>query len=138
MSDASNLFVDWRARRAPSPKQKLFTPAVLAWIPRWLAEGLSSAEIAARIGCTIGSLRVRCSHNRISLRRPRAARPTRIAPSGAPGMPRLSVALPDSILSIIEARASQRGETGRTLAAALLAKIAEDDLFAAVLDEEAA
>ena len=46
-----------------------FTPTTIVQIPRWLDEGLSADQIAARIGCTVGTLRVKCSKLGISLRR---------------------------------------------------------------------
>src|ERR1700751_2738689 len=47
---------------------------VLGQIPRWMTEeGLGPIEMAARIGCTVGSLRVTCCRYRISLRRPQAS-----------------------------------------------------------------
>src|SRR5215469_12653956 len=53
-----------------SMRKKLLTDNVLAQIPRWRwVEGLSAADIARKIGCTIGTLRVQCSHHGLSLRR---------------------------------------------------------------------
>src|SRR5215208_4530061 len=46
-----------------------FTPSTIVQIPRWLDEGLSADQIAARIGCTVGTLKVKCSKLGISLRR---------------------------------------------------------------------
>jgi hypothetical protein len=42
---------------------------VLARVPILIDQGRSPAEIADEIGCTLGTLRVRCSQRRISLRR---------------------------------------------------------------------
>jgi hypothetical protein len=50
------------------PQRKL-TPSVISMIRPWLDQGLSVAEIAQKIGCTVGSLRVKCSQLKISLRR---------------------------------------------------------------------
>lgn len=44
-----------------------FTAEVCASIPRWIEEGLSREEIAARIGCTMNSLQASCSKRGISL-----------------------------------------------------------------------
>src|SRR5437764_89131 len=49
--------------------RKKFTPAALNKIPTLLDQGLCAAEIADVIGCTLGTLRVRCSQMGISLRR---------------------------------------------------------------------
>ena len=55
-------------------KLKVFTQDVLAQISRLVDQGLSSQEIAQRIGCKLSSLTVRCSQYGISLRR-RSQRP---------------------------------------------------------------
>jgi len=51
------------------PRKTLFTPNVMKHIEPWVDQGLSANEIARKIGCTTGTLRVRCSHAHISLRR---------------------------------------------------------------------
>jgi len=135
MSDVSNVIVDWRARRVPSPKRKLFTPAVLQQVARWVASGQSAEEIAERIGCTPGTLKVRCSHEGISLRRHRPAGEVVGKPKRRRS--RVSVQVPGSIFAVIEARAAPKGMTGAALATSLLAKIVTDDLFEAVLDDDA-
>ena len=50
------------------------TPMVIPQIKSWVDEGLSTHEIAQKVGCTVGTLRVRCSQLRISLRRARITR----------------------------------------------------------------
>jgi len=88
------------------PKQKLFTPAVLEQVPRWVASGQTAAEISARIGCTPGTLRVRCSRAGISLkRRRRDPAPNSTRPR------RMSVRLPRPIISIIQTHAERKGIT---------------------------
>jgi hypothetical protein len=49
-------------------RQVKFTPVVIPQISSWVSEGFSSFEIAEKIGCTLGTLRVRCSQLGISLR----------------------------------------------------------------------
>src|ERR1700730_1627856 len=51
------------------PKPTILTPAAIARIPQLVRQGLSAAEIASQVGCTLGTLRVRCSRLGISLRR---------------------------------------------------------------------
>jgi hypothetical protein len=51
------------------PRPRVFTKDVVSRIPDWRDQGLSTLEIADRIGCTPGTLRVRCSQLGISLRR---------------------------------------------------------------------
>jgi hypothetical protein len=83
-------------------------------------QGFSDVEIANRLGCTVGTLRVRCSQLKISLRR-----------SG-------KVILPQAILDQLLDRAALMGVSAATLAADLLEEIARDDLFDAVLDKDRA
>jgi hypothetical protein len=51
------------------PRPRVFTKDVVSRIADWRDQGLSTLEIAERIGCTQGTLRVRCSQFGISLRR---------------------------------------------------------------------
>jgi hypothetical protein len=55
------------------PRPTILTPAALARVASLVDEGRSAAEIASELGCTLGTLRVRCSQHGIRLRR-RAAR----------------------------------------------------------------
>src|ERR1700730_12943813 len=50
-----------------------FTPVVIPQISPWVDEGFSAFEIAEKIGCSLGTLRVRCSQLGISLRHDRSA-----------------------------------------------------------------
>jgi hypothetical protein len=81
-------------------------------------QGFSDLEIANKIGCTVGTLRVRCSQLKISLRRP------------------AKVVLPQAILDQLIQRAALMGVSTATLAADLLEEIARDDLYDAVLDRD--
>ena len=47
----------------------ILTQPVLARVASLVDNGRSAAEIASEIGCTLGTLRVRCSQHGISLRR---------------------------------------------------------------------
>ena len=47
----------------------ILTQAVLARVASLIDNGRSAADIASEIGCTLGTLRVRCSQYGISLRR---------------------------------------------------------------------
>jgi hypothetical protein len=51
------------------PRPTILTQAALAHVTSLVDQGLNAAEIATEIGCTLGTLRVRCSHFKISLRR---------------------------------------------------------------------
>jgi hypothetical protein len=95
-----------------------------ALIPTLVEAGLSDSEIARKMGWTVGTLRVRCSQLKISLRRKTAtARP---------------VILPQAILDQLQQRAALMGTSVSALAAELLEVIARDGLYAAVLDRDEA
>jgi hypothetical protein len=51
------------------PRPTILTQAALARVASLVDHGRSAAEIASEIGCTLGTLRVRCSQFGISLRR---------------------------------------------------------------------
>jgi hypothetical protein len=118
-------------------------------IPLLLDGGLTSAEIAAEFGCTLGTLRVKCSRLRISLRQPRKA-PGQMhskdqpsadimshkATSLRPGNRSLDVALPVSTIGELRQRAAAMGISTATLAASLLETISRDCLYSAVLDAD--
>jgi hypothetical protein len=87
-----------------------------ALIPGLIDQGLSDVEIASKIGCTVGTLRVRCSQLKISLRRP------------------AKVILPQAIFDQLMQRAATMGTSAAALAADLLEEIVRDDLYEAVLD----
>lgn len=89
-----------------------------ALIPVFVDQGLSDLEIANRMGCTVGTLRVRCSQLKISLRRP------------------AKVVLPQAILAQLNQRAALMGVSTATLAADLLEEIARDHLYDAVLGRD--
>jgi hypothetical protein len=50
-------------------RKLLLTPEVFEQIQRDIAQGLTTEEIASRVGCSIATLRVTCSRAGISLRR---------------------------------------------------------------------
>ena len=49
-------------------RQMILTTAVFASIPTQVQQGFNAKAIAARLGCTVGTLRVRCSQAQITLR----------------------------------------------------------------------
>jgi hypothetical protein len=87
-----------------------------ALIRALIDQGLSDQEIANKLGCTVGSLRVRCSQLKISLRRS------------------AKLFLPQAVLEQLIQRANAMGVSATTLAADLLQEITRDDLYDAVLD----
>jgi hypothetical protein len=133
-------------------KKPIFTDAVLALIPTLVAQNVPPAEIAERVGCTFGTLKRRCSEDKISLRTPdwRDRRKQRLAepmattvtmlpkPMSSP-QPRTvqsSLMLSRVAMSRLRQRAEATGMTEAQLASKLLETIGLDDLFDAVLDTE--
>lgn len=121
-------------------------------IRAWLDQGLSDAQIADKLGCTVGTLKVRCSQLGISLRRRRGERPNgaihprpgqaraqrRSKPATSDRAPaeKVSVALPSSAFKRLVSRARSSQVSESTLAARLLERIVADDLVEAVLDDD--
>ena len=133
------------------PERKLrrrfiLTKDVMAGIPVLVQQGLNAEAIAARIGCTVGTLRVRCCHAGISLR---VAKEAKVVPlvSLVPASPKPSqsnrcfaFAVPTTLqlsrvaMARLRQRAEATGMTEAELATKLLEVIAHDDLYDAVLD----
>jgi len=86
----------------------------------FLDEGLSDEEIANRMGWTVGTLRVRCSQLKISLRRSRR-----------------NLSVPKATFDRLHQHAALMGISESELAADLLKTIIQDDLYNAVLDRDA-
>jgi len=127
-------------------------------IPALVAQGLSAAEIAVKLGCAEGSLRVRCSQLKISLKRQGNAKPdartANVGPASCAPVDRnpvakradppekavanheteLCVALPHKTMHQLRQHAALMGISGAMLAANLLQTIAQDGLYKAVLD----
>jgi hypothetical protein len=122
-------------------RKKLFTDGVLAKIPHWMREeGLGPAELAARIGCTVGSLRVACSRYGLSLRRPTGRlrdsdRQYNQATPSRPDPAELGLSLPEEIRDRLRARAASLGMSELELLALLIETIDRDDLYSAILDD---
>ena len=93
-----------------------------ALIPALVDAGLSDLEIASRMGWTVGTLRVRCSQLKISLRRKTINRG--------------QIVLSQAILDQLHQRAAMMGVSTSALAVELLEVIARDRLYNAVLDRD--
>ena len=118
----------------------------MAGIPVLVQKGLNAEAIAARIGCTVGTLRVRCCHAGISLRVPKEARVlslvSLVPASPKPPQPKrcFAFAEPTTLelskvaMSRLRQRAEATGMTEAELVTTLLEVIAQDDLYDAVLD----
>ena len=130
----------------------IFTDAVLALIPTLVAQNVPPAEIAERVGCTLGTLKVRCSEFKISLRtsdwrdrrkqrvaEPKATTVTMLPKPMSSPQPRTvqsSLMLSRVAMSRLRQRAEAGGMTETQLASKLLETIGQDDLFDAVLDTQ--
>ena len=123
-------------------RQMILTTAVFAGIPTQVQQGFNAKAIAARLGCRVGTLRVRCSQAQITLRVAKV-----IPPVPAPKPPKqkrsyafaLSTTLQLSrfAMSRLRQRAEAIGVSDVELVTSLLEVIARDDLYDAVLDTEA-
>ena len=117
-----------------SKRPRIFTPQVFSRISSLLDQGLGAPEIADQIGCKLGSLRVRCSQQGISLRRhSKFMLASERRPRG-----HLTIRLYGSAALRLQQQALKRGKSGSRFAAALLEAIVQDNLYDAVIDEEAA
>ena len=120
----------------------IFTRAVIRQIAPWVSDGARPAEIAQRIGCTVGTLRVRCSQLGISLKRPgprssqsnQALSALSRATSSRPAMACFQVTMNKPFLDQFEDSARARGLSSAALAQTLLEVIIKDGLYDAVLD----
>ena len=99
-------------------------------IRRLIAAGLSDEQIAEKMQWTVGTLRVVCSLQKISLRRSVRLRIRRRLTS--------TVTLPRVIFDRLRGSALMMGITAADLAEQLLKVIVRDNLFKAVLDLEPA
>ena len=90
-------------------------------------QGLSNTEVANRMGWTVGTLYVRCSQLKISLRR--SSKKVRL--KRWPKIP-----LPDDLFEQLRQRAAAMGVSTAELVVDLLKEIARDGLYDAVLDRD--
>ena len=137
------------------PRPTILTQAALARVASRVEQGRTAAEIATEMGCTLGTLRVRCSQFGISLRRRATSREETVTAmdlvssaetnaathrksvdrrSSAEARIELKVLLPQITTEQLRQRGALRGVSGSTLASELLVAIARDGLYDAVLD----
>jgi hypothetical protein len=109
-----------------------FSPLVLAQITLLVDRGLSPKDIAEKIGCKLGTLRVRCSQHGISLRRNRKADVAKRREARA----QLVILLTQNAIDSLQRMAKRKGTSRARFVALLLETIARDDLYDAVLDGE--
>jgi hypothetical protein len=122
------------------------TKHLMAGIPVLVQQGLNAEAIAARLGCTVGTLRVRCSQAQISLRVPKKVNVVPLLPASPAKPPQsrqcLAFAVPTTLqlsrvaMSRLRQRAEATGMTEAELVTTLIEMIAQDDLYDAVLDNK--
>ena len=106
---------------------RILTKEVMASIPALVQRGMNTEAIAAHLGCKATTLVVRCSQERISLRRPGT-------PHGRGGGRSIAMRLSSTALDRFRKHAAATGVSEIKLATDLLEVIARDDLYDAVLD----
>ena len=144
-AEAMNSVTEKKQRR-----RSILTKDVMAGIPVLVQQGLNAEAIAARLGCKVGTLKVRCSQAQISLRVPKEVKvvplvPLVPAPAAKPPKQKRSYAfaLPTTLqlsrvaMSRLRQQAEAIGVNEAQLASDLLEVIAQDDLYDAVLDNKA-
>jgi hypothetical protein len=109
---------------------RIFTPITIALVRSMAEQGCSASAIAAKIGSTPGSVRVKCSHLKITLRRSKRLQQTQR------GAEHLVVAdMPEPLYTAFHRKAVQMNKSVSVLAGLLLEAIIIGDLYEAVLDE---
>jgi len=140
-AEAINPVTEKRRRRRSN-----LTKHLMAGIPVLVQQGLNAEAIAARLGCTVGTLRVRCSQAQISLRVPKKVNVVPLVPA-SPAKPQqskqcIAFAVPTTLqlsrvaMSRLRQRAEATGMTEAELVTTLIEVIAQDDLYDAVLDNK--
>ena len=121
--------------------QRVFTAQNLSLIERMAGQGHSAKEIAEAIGSTPSSVRVKCSHRKIRLKRGRGRtrRPVSLGQSDQPlretgKMPVLAYML-ESLYVDFSRKAVDLDKSPSVFASLLLTAIASSDLYKAVLDD---
>ena len=89
--------------------RKILTKAVLATIPEMVERsGMRADDIAEKLGCNIGTLKVRCSQAKISLRPPGSRR-------GRPRIDERTIRLSGDALALLQRRAAATEKPKRRL-----------------------
>ena len=140
-AEAINPVTEKRRRRRSN-----LTKHLMAGIPVLVQQGLNAEAIAARLGCTVGTLRVRCSQAQISLRVPKKVNVVPLVPASPAKPPQsrqcFAFAVPTTLqlsrvaMSRLRQRAEATGMTEAELVTTLIEVIAQDDLYDAVLDNK--
>jgi hypothetical protein len=108
--------------------RRVFTPAVVKDIRELASQGKSASAIAAAIGSTAGSVRVKCCHLKIQLSR-------RGRPCLYPDEHKLVLYMRPEDYAALKRKAAHKCKSPGELAGTLLEMIVNADLFQAVLDD---
>jgi len=140
-AEAMNSVTEKKRRQ----RRSNLTKHIMAGIPTLVQQGLNAEAIAARLGCNVGTLKVRCSQAQISLRVPKEVKVVPLVSDPKPPQSKrcFAFALPSTLqlsrvaMSRLRQRAEAIGVNEAQLASVLLEVIAQDDLYDAVLDNKA-
>ncbi len=118
-----------------SRRGRVFTPHVISAIRRMAEQGQSASEIAKVIGSTPASVRVRCSLQKIKLRRGR--RPAAHNSTARGYIEHTVIAhMPAPLYAEFHRKAEHMQKSVTALASSLLVAIATSNIYEAVLDED--
>jgi len=108
--------------------RRVFTPAVITGIRELASQGKSASAIAAAIGSTAASVRVKCCQLKIQLSR-------RGRPCLYPDEHKLVLYMRPEDYAALKRKAAHKCKSPAELAGTLLEMIVNADLFQAVLDD---
>jgi hypothetical protein len=109
--------------------RRVFTPNAIDTMRGLAAQGKSASAIAEVIGSTAGSVRVKCCHLKITLRR-RARHSTRI------GAQSEVIYLPAADYAALKRKAAEMQKSAGELSEKLLGAIIRSNIYEAVLDDD--
>jgi hypothetical protein len=112
--------------------KRVFTPATIKIVRELAAQARPAVEIAAAVGSTAGSVRVKCCQLKIPLYR-------RGRPSLVPTWPereKLIIYMQAASYDALKRRAARMRKTTGELVEMLLQEIVSSDIYDAVLDED--
>jgi len=112
----------------------VFTPAVIKAIREMASQGKSASEIAATIGSTPASVRVKCCQLKIQLSR--RGRPSLVPSSPTHNEHKLVVNLRADDYAALKQKAAQMRKSPIEFAGMLLEAIVSANIFDAVLDDD--
>jgi len=125
--------------------RRILTSSAVALIPAFVQRGMRPEQIAEELGCTVGTLRVKCSQLGISLKQKvgmakqggRVQRPEAVlrrSTESSQSLVEIRVALPELTVKQLGQRGALKGQSAAALAAELLVVVARDNLYHALLE----